>query len=907
MIFYIKNIFFGLTLGIFASLLIMQRDPRILQSVQEYVCDEFGKAGACTMRGTVCSVNLLSPSLTMTNVIVESKQDNDWRWTADTMHVKCHWISIILHRAFDMHITLENFNVFSKVKDHICLIVNNHFNTLLNGPPLALPLIPSSIICSRASIRLEHEKGITLDVLCEGTLKKRNEYFDASLNIVHGSVWFKDRYLLQELKGTLDAKIQSDAINSITLNGMCAVDLPTLNNRNLILHGSWANCHGKVHVHNKDNSFNAQCDISKQEDGFHIQALSSLPLDVIIKYLPCEISWLVKNGTCTIKSQVHVTNEVKFEGKLVCEDFITTTTFPITSNLTFAKDKDHWYGDIVIMAENKEKITGTWQWNNSTRVGKGKIEAKEVIALPVPKPLSIGKGSFFTLNYTDEQKISGSYACTIATAFNNSWAALEGSYKSDMQEIHTWGKLNGKKYEISMALYPYFKLLQFNGGSSHKPEFTFKSNDDSSLSGSFSMSSVQQLCEQFFGVCPSSEGTIMVDVALKNPFCINFNFKNGALRIPHTYNVLHALSGTIELDWFRKQLVIKNLFGSLYKGTIKINHAVCNFDATLQPIFMHIPVLVESCLLNLNKDLFALVSGNFIWRYEVSKQPELKGHCILEHAQMKENIFSENFQRKIFKQAGSIMNFYQPEKIPDMQCDISLSTLNPIHIKTSFLEIGAKAHLTIANTLKEPHVAGDVTIVSGTLFFPYKPLTITHGALYFSPHSLYEPHVELVAKNSIKKHIITLQVTGTVTNPHIMLEASPFLTEEQIIGLLLVGSPQQSLNSVMPALLMNNIGALIFGDQSQRALDTYFKNLIKPFKSIHLVPSFSDQTGRGGLRGAIEIEVSDRLNALIQKNFSLTEDTRFELEYLLSDDIRLKAFRDERKDAGGEVEMKWKF
>ncbi len=74
-----------------------------------------------------------------------------------------------------------------------------------------------------------------------------------------------------------------------------------------------------------------------------------------------------------------------------------------------------------------------------------------------------------------------------------------------------------------------------------------------------------------------------------------------------------------------------------------------------------------------------------------------------------------------------------------------------------------------------------------------------------------------------------------------------------------------------------------------------------------MVPSFTDQTGRGGLRGALEISLDDRWRATIQKNFSLTEDTKFELEFLLSDDITLRAIRDERRDLGGEVEMRWKF
>ena len=96
------------------------------------------------------------------------------------------------------------------------------------------------------------------------------------------------------------------------------------------------------------------------------------------------------------------------------------------------------------------------------------------------------------------------------------------------------------------------------------------------------------------------------------------------------------------------------------------------------------------------------------------------------------------------------------------------------------------------------------------------------------------------------------------------------------------------------------------GNNQLSFFDKYFKPLLGSF-NINLVPSFIDQSGRGGLRGALEITVEDRWRAVIQKNFSLTEDTKFELEFLFSDDITFRAVRDERRDLGGEVEMRWKF
>jgi hypothetical protein len=124
----------------------------------------------------------------------------------------------------------------------------------------------------------------------------------------------------------------------------------------------------------------------------------------------------------------------------------------------------------------------------------------------------------------------------------------------------------------------------------------------------------------------------------------------------------------------------------------------------------------------------------------------------------------------------------------------------------------------------------------------------------------------------------------------------------------LAGSEAGSLSLVMPSLIMQNVQNYIFGsDHGSSTVETYVNNVLAPFKHIRIVPSFSDQTARGGFRGAIEIDVSDRLHATIQKNFSLTEDTRVELEFKVSDDINVRGIKDERGDLGGELETRISF
>ena len=173
------------------------------------------------------------------------------------------------------------------------------------------------------------------------------------------------------------------------------------------------------------------------------------------------------------------------------------------------------------------------------------------------------------------------------------------------------------------------------------------------------------------------------------------------------------------------------------------------------------------------------------------------------------------------------------------------------------------------------------------------------------PHDLDNPAIELHAKGKVKRYTISMYVHGTLQDPHITFVSTPPLGQEQIITLLLGGSETGSLSFVMPSFIMRNVQNLVFG--SEQVSSGFEKYVLSPLRYIRIVPIFTDQTGRGGFRGAIEIDASDQLRAVIQKNFSLSEDTRFEVEYQVSDEISLRGLKDERGDIGGEIEMRFTF
>jgi len=167
--------------------------------------------------------------------------------------------------------------------------------------------------------------------------------------------------------------------------------------------------------------------------------------------------------------------------------------------------------------------------------------------------------------------------------------------------------------------------------------------------------------------------------------------------------------------------------------------------------------------------------------------------------------------------------------------------------------------------------------------------------------------VTLLAKNRIKKYVVTLHVTGQMQKPTIFLESNPELSEEQIISLLFAGSENISLQAGLPAIIMQNLSTLILGRKKFLPITTsFFQQITKSLKYIQLSPDFTDQSGRGGVKGSISIDINKQLHAHIQKNFTLQDDLAFQLEYFLTDNFNIKAIKDHREDLGAEVELVFK-
>ena len=378
----------------------------------------------------------------------------------------------------------------------------------------------------------------------------------------------------------------------------------------------------------------------------------------------------------------------------------------------------------------------------------------------------------------------------------------------------------------------------------------------------------------------------------------------GEIRIPGNYNLITGFSTHAYPNFDEKKITLRDTKINFHKGSLQSQKTTLSFDKNFNLSYFHNDLQAKNLLVNWKNDFFGIIDGNFFLSAD-GKTKSISGDVIIKKSLMKENIFSQF--------GGNESKFPLISKENQaINLDLNISNEQALQIKTPFLQTSATTDINIRlnsspNSLFTPKIGGSIILRRGELTFPRNKLLISSGKISFIPTQINNPIVRLIAKNRIKKYMITLRVNGQIQNPTIFLESNPELTEEQIIALLFAGSENINLQSQLPAIVMQNLSTLILGSTKLSPITTnFFQKLTTPLKYVQITPDFTNQSGRGGVKGTVSIDINKQLHAHLQKNITMQDDLAFQLEYFLSDDFNIKAVKDHRGDIGAEIEFVYK-
>lgn len=578
---------------------------------------------------------------------------------------------------------------------------------------------------------------------------------------------------------------------------------------------------------------------------------------------------------------------------------------------------DQVSGKLAINDDQKTMLAGSFITDLSTALSTFHLTNLEMIT---PEMLGISLPSTIACSILPQTMtsawylrgdgiIQATYAAKVLCTNASEPFSCRGSLRLDGHKLTLANKTLDHELSASFIFAPDLVCtsLSYKHGDKILIELATPHNDHL-LTGIVHYQAIQDLLPHHFAhVALGAQSTFSVSLNQHDPTCYRTIIKlnNGSLYLPDLHNSITNLTTHVDLLPKAGMLFLHDTVLTLGKGTLTIPLGTVHYTNN-EISFLHLPCSFNNLFINWQKEVYAFAYGHILLSKKINHPTSIIGNIILKKTLVKDMfIGSEDHEnnRPYTSPFGAFLK--------NCSWNVSLKNEDPIKITTNTLETHAQLNLHLARSSQLEHeapikISGDICLQGGFLKFLKHKLFIEYGKIHCTP--LEDPLIELTAKNRINKYVINLQATGSFKKPTIMLEASPSLTEEQSIALLLTGHEDALLNVGLPAMLMQNLHTFLFEKNSKISKNKAFiERLIKPLKYVQITPDFINQSGRGGIKGIISIDINKQLLAQVQKNFNLQDDFALQLTYLLSDEISIHVIKDQRGDLGSQAELRFKF
>lgn len=912
----IKQILLGLLLGIIVTLTQLQYDPYVQKVIGDGFKMAFEQALDCKLNCTIEYINLLSPTIALRDVMVTpSESGHGWQWQAKKYVTQFSWAHLILKGAIDIRVHMQEVIAETDLENG-SLAMLPHMEKMAIGDP-NVPMLVIAINLENATFIVnDRAKKQRMSLSWKSNTQRMGQLVCSNVTILNGEFEQAKIPYIRNLTGEISCDVlETTGAPEFSIKSTCNVTIDNIFKQPLICscNVQWDEIKKACSLSTSDHEIAIdKIKLSTLNQNFGAEIEGKFPLA-----LSADIARLFGYQIPGIKGNADFNTQIIFDAPIPCvkgkiqinEIQIDSHMIAHTLSCDFCHEDNQFSGKISAKNDMIGSIAADWAYDIIKKNGSCNIHNDTSLIIPIAKDWCIKADDCMLAVKSDAQgALSGIYR--LSATNNEKSHSLAGEIKTDFHQIQLNGMIDDKKYFAQLHLAPHVRLNEFTVIDEDKTALASFTADHASANGVSGEIDLEKL-KSFFLPADFQIGTLgklFCKANLLNTiFHIECALRDAAVRIPDTYNCITKLETIADFDIAAKKMMLSKIDVQVQNGSISCENGVIALTENNQIANVYLPFIFNNCFIPIQKDIHLTASGNMIARYQKDGLPDIKGHLFIDNAVIKPNILSIDFIKMIM--ALALQNASKSIQLPlDATCDITLDTKDPIHIATHVIETDAHVSLHVYNSIKNPLLSGSINLLNGIVYLPYKPLFINKGLITFAPGHLENPHIEFVAQNTIKKHDISLHASGTLKDYAFWMSSNPALNENEIASLLLVGSPNASVGSIVPAVATQTLKNIIFESSPfLTASNDTVKKIIKPLRTVHLVPVFDNQTARGGIRGAFEIEIGDRVKALIQKNFTLTEDTRFELEYLLSDDVSIRGIRDERRDVNAELEMRWKF
>ena len=824
--FVLKKISFALLLGIIITLFFAQYDAwthgKIVQLMQRIAHESLGGTFSCTIH----SVNFFSPSLVLYDLEMQSCDSSDWQWRCKKCEIHSSWLQLLFKGYMEQYVVIDGFECNSR-SENTYFFIEPHIIAMMQKSLLPFAVELKSLIIKNAHFSTINQqyKG-EASLFFNSSSLRIGSHVKTTMAIERGCVTHEKRMYIEDIAA--DIVITTEYTNDVyTISGQgagtCVLSGVQNNEGECYFSGTWKGERGRFALRNAYNTFIIDPIIITERE---LRCNARFPLAYAAQcFMNSDKSFI--NGVGHYSLKMNRDKQI-IDGQLVVEDVVVNNHHLCdTGKIIFACQDDEWKMRLGLSRYNQE-CKGTGFWQQTSGQGEFMISNNTELSAKDISYWRIKPHNFLAQINIDRGAITGSYNVTTTHALRDAIYTSNGLISYNQAMLIGQGVINENQYTFAAGIYPDYVLHHcIYKDKDDKPLITFYASDDckangdrkiNQFSGAIAFPFIRSLLNNVLQYDIQGEGNLGV-VATISPteIAADIALEQATIRLPQTYNFIDGFRTHCTYNIVEKIALFEDLNLSLHTGNVHCLRATAQFNHQGNLIFVHAPLIIDNCLLNIKKDLFAIVSGDLLFSKKLSGCASFDGHIIIDKAQLKENLFSGIIQKQLLSYTHSV--FSMPD-IP-LHYNIAIETKYPIAVDTGFLQTNAHVNVKAYKDNQNPIIAGSIILQSGTLNFPYKPLYISKGLIIFSPEQLFDPMIELVARNKIKKYDVSLIVEGSLVNHQIVLDATPTLSEEQIVGLLLVGAEEHSLNSMMPALIVQNLKNLIFSNNQSSFFENY--------------------------------------------------------------------------------------
>lgn len=126
--------------------------------------------------------------------------------------------------------------------------------------------------------------------------------------------------------------------------------------------------------------------------------------------------------------------------------------------------------------------------------------------------------------------------------------------------------------------------------------------------------------------------------------------------------------------------------------------------------------------------------------------------------------------------------------IADWRFDLKIEGDSFMRVRSPYFKTQLTASFELGGTFVEPLLIGSVRTVDGELRFPGAKMRIASGEAYIEPGRPNAVQLNFNGMAQKASHIITMDVTQTLDDPHIQFQSTPALSNASIVRLLATGS-----------------------------------------------------------------------------------------------------------------------